>query len=50
MELQQEIPGQSRDQGLGQLVKASGAQVVFSILPVAGNVEGRNKKTQQINT
>ena len=36
---------------LGQLVKGSGAQVVFSsILPVAGNGEGRNRKSQQINT
>ena len=36
---------------LGQLVKGSGAQVVFSsILPVAGNDEGRNRKSQQINT
>jgi len=33
------------------LVKGSGAQVVFSsILPVAGNDEGRNRKSQQINT
>jgi len=32
---------------LGQLVKRSGAQVVFSsILPVAGNNEERNKKSQ----
>jgi len=36
---------------LGQLVSGSGAQVVFSsILPVAGNNEGRNRKSQQINT
>jgi len=35
---------------LGQLLKESGAQVVFSILPVAGNDKGRNKKSQQNNT
>ena len=36
---------------LGQLVKGSGAQVVFSsILPVAENDEGRNRKSQQSNT
>jgi len=36
---------------LGRLVEGGGAQVVFSsFLPVAGNDEGRNRKTQQINT
>jgi len=36
---------------LGQLVKGSGALVVFcSIPPVAGNNEGRRRKSQQINT
>jgi len=36
---------------LVQLVQGSRAQVVFSsILPVAGNDEGRNRKSQQINT
>ncbi|XP_035170396.1 uncharacterized protein LOC118159969 [Oxyura jamaicensis] len=36
---------------LRQLVKSSGAQVVFSsILPVAGNGIGRNRPTQLINT
>ena len=36
---------------LGRLVKGSGAQVMFSsVLPVAGNDEGRNRKSQQINT
>jgi len=36
---------------LGQLVKGSGAQLVFfSVPPVAGNDEGRNRNTQQINT
>lgn len=35
---------------LGRLVKGSGAQVVFSsIPPVAGNDEGLNRRTQQIN-
>ena len=34
---------------LGQLVRGSGAQAVFSVFPVAGNNEGRNKKRQQIN-
>jgi len=37
--------------GFRALVTGSGMQVVFpSILPVAGNDEGRNRKTQQINT
>jgi len=36
---------------LGQPVKGSGTQAVFfSILPVAGNDEGKNKQTQLINT
>ena len=36
---------------LEQLVKGSGTQVVFSsILPAAGVDEGRNRKSQQINT
>jgi len=36
---------------LGQLVKGSGTQVVFSsIPPLAGNDEGRNRKSQQVNT
>jgi len=36
---------------LGQQVKGSGAQVVFSsIPPTAGKDEGRNRKSQQINT
>jgi len=34
---------------LGQLVKGSGAQAVFSsILPLSGNDEGRNRKSQLI--
>jgi len=36
---------------LGQLLKVSESQVVFSsALPFAGNDEGRNRKTQEINT
>jgi len=36
---------------LGILDKGSGAQAVFSsVLPAAGNDEGRNGKSQQINT
>lgn len=36
---------------LGRLVKGSGAEVIFfSILPVAGNDEGRNRKSQKIST
>lgn len=37
--------------GLGQQVKGSGAQAVFSsIFPAAGNDEGRNRKSQEINS
>ncbi|GAB0181413.1 hypothetical protein GRJ2_000606600 [Grus japonensis] len=41
-----------RDFGaLGQLVRESGAQVIFiSLLPVAGSNVGRNRRTQSINT
>jgi len=36
---------------LGRQVKGSGAQAVFSsIPPVAGEDEGRNRRSQQINT
>jgi len=36
---------------LEQQAKGSGAQVVFSsILPIAGEDKGRNRKSQQINT
>lgn len=40
-----------RDFGaLVQLVKGSGAQIVFSsVLPVAGSDAGRNRKTQLVN-
>jgi len=34
---------------VGRLIKGSGSQAVFSILPIAGNDEGRNGKSQQIN-
>lgn len=35
---------------LGQQAMGSAAEVMFTILPVAGNDEGRNWKTQQIST
>ncbi|KGL90143.1 hypothetical protein N301_00086, partial [Charadrius vociferus] len=35
---------------LGQLVKGSGAQIVFSIPPVEGVDEGINRRSQQINS
>jgi len=53
MKLQQEVHWHSREdfRALEQLIKGSGTQAVpSSILPVTANDEGRNRKSQQINS